>query len=250
MFRGLALTSFCLLLAACASDAGKTDISGIWINQSAIDKSAKGGSLREALTSYGSNFEWQINSRTGQAIYTNGFENVEGKLQQATSGKWQASFPGELVLELRTSGKRLIQADKQTENRSRTEQIFERPQTPLPGTVLLGANFERALYAAYMGGDWKIIDGPGTGNSVQFQADGIVQGLPGTRRYALCLAGDCAAMSGSDDSIWLQGVDKGNTWLFSRKGKRLEIFQAINMSLPDEVPSYRPGPRQWLLLKQ
>ncbi len=246
MLRVLALTSLCALLTACAGSASKADISGIWINQLAIDKSAKGGSLRAALMTHGPNFEWQINTYTGQAIYTNGFESSEGKLQQASLGKWQADFSGKQLLELRSSGKRLIQG----EIHNQPEQVFERPKTPLPGKVLLGANFERALYAAYMGGDWKIIDGPGSGAAVQFEADGIVHGLPGTRRYALCLAGDCAAMSGDNDSIWLQGADKGATWLFVRNGKQLEILQAVNMSLPDEVPAYRPGPRKWLLLKQ
>jgi hypothetical protein len=59
---------------------------------------------------------------------------------------------------------------------------------------------------------------------VQFQADGQVTGLPGSDRYALCLAGDCASMSSGNDNMWLQlRVGKEN-WIFVRKGKELEIL--------------------------
>jgi len=57
-------------------------------------------------------------------------------------------------------------------------------------------------------------------------------------------------MSGGYDSMWLQRNGVGNAWIFARKGKQLEIFQAINTSQADEVPSFTPGPRQWLLKKQ
>ena len=121
---------------------------------------------------------------------------------------------------------------------------------PVPMRLARRANFERALYAAYMGGDWKIANGNGEGATVQFQANGQVAGLPGADRYSLCLAGDCASMSGGYDSMWLQRNGVGNAWIFARKGKQLEIFQAINTSQADEVPSFTPGPRQWLLEKQ
>ncbi len=57
-------------------------------------------------------------------------------------------------------------------------------------------------------------------------------------------------MSGGYDSIWLQLNGVGNPWIFVRKGKQLEIFQAINTARTDEVPQFTPGPRQWLLEKQ
>ena len=44
-------------------------------------------------------------------------------------------------------------------------------------------------------------------------------------------------MSGGYDSIWLQLNGQGNPWIFVRKGKQLEIFQAINTAQADEVPS-------------
>ncbi|PMZ55194.1 hypothetical protein C1X25_30390, partial [Pseudomonas sp. GW247-3R2A] len=108
----------------------------------------------------------------------------------------------------------------------------------------------RALYTAYMGGSWKIVNGPGEGNTVQFQADGQVAGLPGADRYALCLAGDCASMSGGNDNMWLQVNGQGNTWIFARKGKELEILQAVNTVQADEMPQFTPGDRKWLLEKQ
>jgi hypothetical protein len=85
---------------------------------------------------------------------------------------------------------------------------------------------------------------------VQFQADGQVSGLPGADRYALCLAGDCASMSNGNDSMWLQQNGQGNNWIFVRKGKELEILQAVNAALADEQPQFTAGERKWLLEKQ
>jgi hypothetical protein len=35
-----------------------------------------------------------------------------------------------------------------------------------------------------------------------------------------------------------------------RKGKQMEILQAINGAQSDEIPTFTPGPRQWLLEQQ
>jgi hypothetical protein len=128
--------------------------------------------------------------------------------------------------------------------------VFDRAQIPVPEGAPIGASFERALYSAYMGGSWTIASGQGEGNTVQFQADGQVSGLPGADRYALCLAGDCASMSSTNDNMWLQLNGQGNAYIFTRKGKELEIFQAVNTALADEMPQYTPGERKWLLEKQ
>jgi hypothetical protein len=101
-----------------------------------------------------------------------------------------------------------------------------------------------------MGGSWKVVSGPGEGSTVQFQPDGQVSGLPGADRYALCLAGDCASMSSGNDNMWLQLNGQGNAWIFTRKGDELEIFQAVNRAQADEMPSFMPGERKWLLEKQ
>jgi hypothetical protein len=50
--------------------------------------------------------------------------------------------------------------------------------------------------------------------------------------------------------LYLGTGDLSDTWIFVRKGKQLEIFQAINQSRPDEIPYLTPGPRHWLLVKQ
>ena len=184
MRQALAVSLVALFLGGCASNPADRDISGTWINQVAIDAASKGGPLREALQAYGPNLEWDVNTKAGQARYTNGFENVEGKLLGEASGAW------------------------------------------------------------------KVVSGPGEGSSVQFQADGQVTGLPGADRYALCLAGDCASMSGGNDNMWLQLKGQGNTWIFARKGKELEILQAVNTAQADEMPQFTPGDRKWLLEKQ
>ncbi|WP_223490369.1 hypothetical protein [Pseudomonas sp. A-RE-19] len=246
MRKALVLSLLALLLGGCASNPADRDISGTWINQSAIDAASKGGPLREALQAYGPNLEWDVNTRAGQARYTNGFENVEGKLLGEESGAWKVDFYGSSASELKRDGKRLSQAANDNE----PEQVFDRALAPAPEGAPIGASFERALYSAYMGGSWKILSGPGEGNTVQFQADGQVAGLPGADRYALCLAGDCASMSGGNDNIWLQANGQGNTWIFARKGKELEIFQTVNTALADEMPSFTPGDRKWLLKKQ
>ncbi|WP_347505583.1 hypothetical protein [Pseudomonas anguilliseptica] len=111
-------------------------------------------------------------------------------------------------------------------------------------------SFEQALYSAYLGGTWLIKEGLGEGALVLFQADGSLLGLPGAERYALCLAGDCAAMSGEFDSLWLQLGDQGQSWLFEREGDQLRVFKALNRSQTDEMPSYYKGQQRWLLVKR
>jgi hypothetical protein len=246
MRHALALSLAALFLGGCASNPADRDISGTWINQVAIDAAAKGGPLREALQAYGPNLEWDINTKAGQARYTNGFENVDGKLLGEKSGAWKIDFYGSSGSELKRDGKQLSQSE--TENES--EQVFDRAQVQVPEGAPIGASFERALYTAYMGGSWKVLNGNGEGGTVQFQADGQVIGLPGADRYALCLAGDCASMSGGNDSLWLQLNGQGSPWIFARKGKELEIFQAVNTAQQDEQPTYMPGDRKWLLEKQ
>jgi len=246
MRAALALSLVALLLGGCASNPADRDISGTWINQAAIDAAAKGGPLREALQAYGPNLEWDVNTKASQARYTNGFENVEGKLLGEESGAWKVDFYGSSASELKRDGKQLSQAASDNE----PEQVFDRAQIPVPDGAPMGASFERALYSAYMGGSWKVVSGPGEGNSVQFLAVGQVIGLPEADRYALCLAGDCASMSGGNDNMWLQINGQGNPWIFARKGKELEIFQAVNSAQADEMPQYAPGNRKWLLEKQ
>ncbi|AMS15283.1 hypothetical protein A3218_13590 [Pseudomonas chlororaphis] len=246
MRKALALSLCALFLGGCASDPADRDISGTWINQVAIDAAAKGGPLREALQGHGPNLEWDVNTKASQARYTNGFENVEGKVLAEESGAWKIDFYGSSASELKRDGKQLLQEANDNE----PEQVFDRPKDPAPEGAPLGANFERALYSAYLGGEWKIVNGPGEGGTVLFQSNGQVMGLPGADRYALCLAGDCASMSGGYDNLWLQLNGQGNPWIFARNGKQLEIFQPINASQANEVPSLTPGTRQWLLEKQ
>lgn len=246
MRKALALSLLAIFLGGCASDPADRDISGTWINQVAIDAAAKGGPLREALQAYGPNLEWDVNTKAGQARYTNGFENVEGRLQGEQSGAWKVDFYGSSGSELKRDGGRMKQAATENE----PDQLFDRAQIPVPEGAPIGASFERALYSAYLGGSWKIASGDGEGNTVQFQADGQVSGLPGADRYALCLAGDCASMNSDHDSMWLQLNGQGNNWIFARKGKALEIFQAVNSAPADEMPQFTPGERKWLLEKQ
>lgn len=246
MRKALALSLLAVFLGGCASNPADRDISGTWINQSAIDAAAKGGPLREALQAYGPNLEWDVNTKAGQARYTNGFENVEGKMLGGKSDAWKVEFYGSAATELKRDGKHL----QQVANDNEPEQLFDRAKDIAPEGAPIGASFERALYSAYLGGSWKIVNGPGEGSTVQFQADGAIQGLPGADRYALCLAGDCASMSGGHDTVWLQLSGQGNPWIFTRNGKQMEIFQAVNGSQADEVPSFSPGNRQWTLEKQ
>ena len=246
MRKALALSLLAIFLGGCASDPADRDISGTWINQVAIDAAAKGVPLREALQANGPNLEWDVNTKAGQARYTNGFENVDGTLSVEESGAWKVDFYGSSGSQLKRDGKQLSQAGFDNE----PAQVFDRAVITVPEGAPMGASFERALYSAYMGGDWKIVSGPGEGNSVQFLADGQVTGLPSTDRYALCLAGDCASMSGGNDNMWLQLNGQGNTWIFNRNGKELEIFQAVNTAQADEMPQFMPGNRKWLLEKQ
>ncbi|WP_341521805.1 hypothetical protein AABC73_28140 [Pseudomonas sp. G.S.17] len=237
----LALSLVAVFLTGCASHADRNP-DGTWINQAAIDAAVKGDNLRQALLANGPNLEWQINTKAAQALYSNGFEVGEGKIASAADGKLRIDYYNS-VENLQIKGDQLIQAASE----SGPEQRFQKPETPAPVGAPAGSSFEKALYGAYLGGKWTIVSGDGQGSSVQFMADGSVQGLPENDRYALCLAGDCAAMSGEYDSMWLEKAEQGNAWIFSRTGKQLEIFQAVNNAGADQMPELRPGARRWLL---
>jgi hypothetical protein len=235
-----------LLLGGCTSMPAETDISGLWINQAAIDAAAQGQSLHESLNTHGRDLEWDINTRTGQAQVSSGFERGEGQLLQKSANAWTVDYNGYGTDELRLDGKRLTQLAKEHV----LQQVFSRPTKTATPHAKWAGTFRSALNAAYMGGQWKIIDSHGTGQLVVFTEDGHVSGLPGTDRYELCLDGDCASQGAGNDTLYLGTGARSDTWIFVRKGKQLEIFQALNTAQADEIPQFTPGPRQWLLVKQ
>jgi hypothetical protein len=233
-----------ILLGGCASQV--KDPSGVWINQAAIDAAVETGRLREALLTYGPNLEWQIDTARQTATFSNGFELEEGELKVAPEQRWQVSFYGETheLLSLRDNA--LIQEAGSTW----PEQQFAKPQSAPTPELPIGSSFEHNLYQAFLGGSWKIRQGSGKGGLVLFHADGRIEGLPASERYALCLAGDCAAMSGEHDSLWLQLGPEGKPWIFSLEGAKLKIFAALNRAQPDEMPDLYPGELKWLLERQ
>lgn len=240
--RSLLCLLACLtLLGGCASKP--KDPSGIWINQAAIDAAVDSQHLREALLAYGPNLEWNLNSARQQATFSNGFELADGQLSTPAEGLWQVSFYGEHHEVLKPEGVLLIQQASATW----PEQRFARPKVKVDAAAPAGSSFEYSLYEAFLAGSWKIRSGPGEGGLVIFHADGKLDGLPGAERFALCLAGDCAAMSGEYDSLWLQLGQEGNEWIFVRDGDQLQIFEALNRAQPDEMPDLHPGPQRWLL---
>jgi len=238
MRQALPLALAALLLSGCASHKPE-DFNGTWINQNAIKAATKGGNLRQALNEHGPVFEWKLDVANQQASYSNGFEAADGQLS-ANDKQWQASFQGGQTERLALDGDELKTTDS-----SGVEQTFVRVKQP--GNGPLGGSFEKALYQAYLGGEWKIVEGQGTGSTVHFADNGSVTGLPGPDRYALCLAGDCASMGGSNDSLWLERNQRGAPFIFKREGDKLEIFQAVNRAKPDEMPQLAAGNRQWVL---
>lgn len=232
------------MLAGCASKPND-DPNGIWINQAAIDAARESGRLREALLAYGPNLEWHIDTRQHEATYSNGFELAEGRIKPLDAQHWQVTFYGNYREQLSMQDGQLTQVA----SGYWPEQQFIRVPTP-QASATPGSHFEQALYRAYLGGDWLIEEGPGQGGLVRFNADGTLEGLPGAERYALCLAGDCAAMSGENDSIWLQLGDQGSPWLFVHEGNQLRLFEAQNRAQLDEMPEYQPGPQRWRLKRK
>ncbi|WP_264311009.1 hypothetical protein [Pseudomonas putida] len=240
MRQALPIALAALLLSGCASHKPE-DFNGTWINQDAIKAAVKGGSLRQALTEHGPVFEWKLDVAHQQASFSNGFEAADGQLS-ANEKDWQASFQDGQTEQLALDGDKL-----KTTTQSGVQQTFVRVKQP--GSSPLGGSFEKALYQAYLGGDWKIIDGQGKGTAVRFSDTGNVSGLPGPDRFALCLAGDCATMGGSNDSLWLERKQRGAPFIIKRDGDKLEIFQAVNRAQPDEMPVLAAGARQWVLEK-
>ncbi|MGC6368535.1 hypothetical protein [Pseudomonas sp. K2I15] len=235
-----------ILLGGCTHAPQTTDISGLWINQAAIDSAAQGRPLLRAIDAHGMNLEWSIDTRNAKAQVSNAFELGEGQLLQKAPGIWTVDYNGHGTDELQLDGKQLIQ--QTTKNYA--AQRFTRPTQPAIAGAKWGSTFRQALNSAYMGGQWKIIEGQGTGNIVAFRADGSMSGLAQNNRYELCLGGDCATQGAGNDTLYLGKGDVGKSWIFVRYGKQLEILQAINLSQPDEIPQLTPGPRQWLLEKQ
>lgn len=244
MRNALVLLLSAAFLGGCSRPASH-DPNGIWINQAAIDAASQGGNLREALLAYGPNLEWTIDAARKTANVSNGFELDEGLLVDQPDGQWRVDFHGDFHEQLNVENDKMVQAESKTG----PEQRFQRSALALPLGAPPGSSFEHALYAAYLGGTWKITRGPGVKGLVLFHPDGKVEGLPGADRYALCLAGDCAAMSGDNDSLWLQLGNQGNVWLFKRDGDELEIFQAVNQAQLNEMPQYLPGVITWVLEK-
>lgn len=235
-----------VLLGGCTHGPQPTDISGLWINQAAIDSASQGRPLLRAIDAHGLNLEWNIDTRSNKAQVSNAFELGEGQLQPKAPGAWTVDYNGHGTDELQLDDNQLIQ--QATKNHA--AQRFTRPAQPAVAHAQWGMTFRRALNSAYMGGQWKIIEGQGAGNIVVFNADGSVSGLAQNNRYELCLGGDCATQGAGNDTLYLGKGDVGDSWIFVRYGKQLEILQAINQSQPDEIPQLTPGPRKWLLEKQ
>jgi len=240
MRHALPLALAALLLGGCASHKPE-DFNGTWINQQAIDAATQGSSLRQALAEHGPVFEWKIDVNNQRASFSNGFEAADGRLA-ASEKNWQVEFEGGQREQLTLKGGELQAGDPAGQ-----PQTFVRAQAAAGAS--LGSSFEKALYQAYLGGDWKIIEGPGQGATVHFGDTGEVTGLPGPDRFALCLAGDCASMGDGNDSLWLERNQRGAPFIFKREGDRLEIFQAVNRAQPDEMPQLAAGKRQWVLEK-
>jgi hypothetical protein len=238
MRQALPLALAALLLGGCASHKPE-DFNGTWINQDAIKAAVKGDSLRQALNEHGPVFEWKLDVANQRASFSNGFEAADGQLS-ANEKQWQASFGGGQTDLLALDGNELEVTDQ-----SGAKQTFVRAKQP--GNAPLGGSFEKALYQAYLGGDWKIIEGQGKGGTVRFSDTGTVTGLPGPDRFALCLAGDCASMGGNNDSLWLEHNQRGAPFIFKRDGDKLAIYQAVNTAQPDEIPQLAAGTQQWVL---
>ncbi|MFG0324361.1 hypothetical protein [Pseudomonas putida] len=240
MRQALPFALAALLLGGCTSHKPE-DFNGIWINQEAITAAVKAGSLRQALNEHGPVFEWKLDVANQQASYSNGFEAADGQLS-ASDKQWQARFQGGQTEQLSLDGDELLAVDQ-----NGAKQTFVRAKASVSANAPLGSSFEKALYQAYLGGNWKIVEGQGKGASVRFSDTGNVTGLPGPDRFALCLAGDCATMGGSNDSLWLERNQRGAPFIIKRDGDKLEIFQAVNRAQPDEMPELAAGKRQWTL---
>ena len=234
------------LLGGCTHVSQPVDISGIWINQAAIDAAAQGRPLLNSLQANGRNLEWNVDTRTGQAHASSAFEVDEGQLLPKAPGAWTVDHNGYGRDELQLKDQQLLQLPR----KDLPGQVFQRAHPSTTEGAQWGSTFRQALNSAYMGGPWKILEGEGAGGTVVFNAHGNLSGLGKNDRYELCLGGDCATQGAGNDTLYLGKGDAGDSWIFVRNGNTLEIFQAINHSRPDEIPQLSPGQRQWLLEKQ
>jgi len=235
----LPLLLYSALLGGCAS--GPDDIAGTWVNRPAIDAAAENGKLREAILAYGPNLEWRFAPQRHTAWSSNGVDVGEGHLASEGDAQWRVTFHHDFQERFALDGDELVQQP----SASAPEQRFVAAGSD--ADVLPGQTFERALYAALLGGDWEIREGTGREGLVRFHPDGRVEGLPEVEHYALCLAGDCAERSAEHEILWLQNSQQGREWLFQLDDDQLSIYQADNQALHTDIPQYQPGPRVWLL---
>lgn len=236
------LTLGVLLLSGCTHPSVGTDIEGVWINQSVIDLAAQG----QPLNIHGTPLEWHIDTRAGKAQVRNGFEMSEGRLLLKSSNAWIVDYGGGDIDELQFDGKQLIQATRQYVPQA----VFSRPTESVETAENWVNTFVNTLNAAYMAGEWSIVEGAGKGTTATFTAQGRVSGLGQADRYKLCLDGDCRSQGAGNETLFLGHAGTDDTWIFVRKGKQLEIFQAVDTAQAGEIPQFTPGPRQWLLRKK
>jgi hypothetical protein len=236
---GLVLLTGCKLLPQAA------DISGVWINQAAIDAAAQGRPLLETLNANGWNLQWNIDASTGKAQVHNAYETGTGRLKLESPGRWAVASSGQTIEHLQSVGGQLVQQPRQ----HLPGQVFRRPGQTIFAGSQGQTTFRLVLNSAYMGGLWRILEGEGFGGSVVFNATGGVSGLGCNDQYELCLGGDCATQGAGYDSLRLGQSHMTNIFIFVRYGNRMEILQAVNSSPLGEIPQFRPGPRQWLLDK-
>ncbi|MCO8164465.1 hypothetical protein NJC38_20210 [Pseudomonas sp. 21LCFQ010] len=243
MHRLLGLSLLLALLSSCAVHPERNS-DGVWINQAAINAAVGSHTLRRALWANDSIMEWHINTHSGRAVFVSAIERGEGIITRAVDNQLDVRLDGVNVVELRVDQGQLFQ----------TQSLYGPPQRFSKSTGLAdaqpGSRFIQALNSAYLDGSWSIVSGEGQGRFVRFLPDGRVQGLADNERYQLCLGGDCASMSGANDSLWLEKSGKSELWFFVRNGRTLEIFHTVNTARSDEKPVFVSGARRWLLERQ
>lgn len=230
-----------LLLAGCSQApappvTAPATAAGTWLNQALLEQAREQARPRQAALEQGPEWQWQINPRLDSAtLYTDGTP-LTLDLHRQPDGSLLAEGQGNRYL-LRLSGGNLLQIDAQ-----HNERLFIPAQ---PGMTLGGQ-----LLHDLLGSEWQIHSGTGQGQSVRFQTNGQVDGLPGIARAELCLGGACS-LGIDGESLWTS--TRTGTQLplyFDLQGHWLALYQPLPISSNIQSPIYQPGWQRWLLRRQ
>jgi hypothetical protein len=218
--------------APAAEPAPAAALAGTWINQSALDAARAAHGVRAAAGAFEPATDLTFAAAGNRVTFGNQMEQWEGTWHRIGPRRFEiaglyggAGHPpafAQLAADGRTF--RLRPPGGAADKAARTY-------------VRAPAGFPAALNAAVIAGRYRPPASCACGPAVTFRADGTVRGITGYTHYAVCVAGDCAAMTDAD-ALTLTGKAGTKLVYYRFEAGRLELRSVRNTAAADEKPSY------------